>query len=220
MIGARSLLVLGTLASARARELDAQRVEIPGRACALQSSGLPRLETLIDSTAAFEGLAALPQGTWGQVVITLTFSPAGEARQARVLATDLPDSIAAPVVRAVAGAVRDLAESGLAGVRLLVNLGGTAGLKVEPAVYCAPEPEGPGGPLHVDVTSTTPGPARVQMPAQRILVGEDGAVRTVELAASSGQPDLDQAVLDRARRQRFKPGLVDGIPVAIWIRRP
>lgn len=51
----------------------------------------------------------------------------------------------------------------------------------------------------------------------RIHVGEDGAVRLVELVGSSGFERLDQAALRALERWRFEPRRVDGRPVAATI---
>lgn len=49
--------------------------------------------------------------------------------------------------------------------------------------------------------------------ALRALVSVDGAVRSVEVAASSGSPVLDRAAADAVRRWRFTPATRDGVPI-------
>jgi hypothetical protein len=215
-----NLLVAATLAGSGG-ELLGQRIDIPGRHCELQrSSELPALTAVFDSAAGFAALAALPPSWNGQLVISLSFSPTGTAGQARVLATDLPDSLASVVLKTVAAAVRDLAAPGLPGARLLASIG-PPGVRLEPATYCPPEP-GPDGNAvaRVAVTTTGPAPAILRSPRLRLLVREDGAVETVDLEAGSGLAELDREVVERARHQELKPALVDGIPVAVWLRRP
>ena len=40
------------------------------------------------------------------------------------------------------------------------------------------------------------------------------------MESGSGLDELDGEVIERARSQRFKPALLDGIPVSVWVRRP
>src|SRR5689334_11663711 len=102
-------LLVATAFAVSSGDLLGQRIDIPGRHCELQQpSELPALTAVFDSAAGFAALAALPPSWNGQLVISLSFSPTGTAGQARVLATDLPDSAASVVLRAVAAAVRDL----------------------------------------------------------------------------------------------------------------
>ncbi|HEX4836236.1 MAG TPA: energy transducer TonB [bacterium] len=49
--------------------------------------------------------------------------------------------------------------------------------------------------------------------ALRALVSADGAVRSVEVATSSGSPVLDRAAADAVRRWRFTPATRDGVPI-------
>ncbi len=47
----------------------------------------------------------------------------------------------------------------------------------------------------------------------RVVVGEDGAVRGVEVATSSGSVALDSAATDAVAGWRFTPATEDGTPV-------
>lgn len=49
----------------------------------------------------------------------------------------------------------------------------------------------------------------------KVVVGKDGLARNVEVAASSGYPDLDQKAIETVKGWRFKPALdSNGIPVS------
>jgi len=50
----------------------------------------------------------------------------------------------------------------------------------------------------------------------RVLVDRDGAVRTIEIARSSGQQDLDRAARDAVRNARFRPVLENGVAIPAW----
>jgi protein TonB len=53
-----------------------------------------------------------------------------------------------------------------------------------------------------------------------VTIGEDGLVKTVTLAKSSGYDELDTAALKHAQKHwRFKPATEDGKPVVSTVRR-
>lgn len=51
----------------------------------------------------------------------------------------------------------------------------------------------------------------------KVLVDKEGTVRRVELGKSSGYPCLDNAALEVAWQNLFKPGIHNGQPVAVWV---
>ena len=53
-----------------------------------------------------------------------------------------------------------------------------------------------------------------------IYVLENGRVGDVRLDQSSGYKRLDESALREARRWRLKPGMRDGVPVAMWKQLP
>lgn len=53
-----------------------------------------------------------------------------------------------------------------------------------------------------------------------VYVGEDGKVREVRVMTSSGFPRLDQAAIDWARANRWRPATKNGQAVAGWVRVP
>jgi protein TonB len=75
--------------------------------------------------------------------------------------------------------------------------------------------ENPGLTAEVRVESNT---ARVRL---RLVVRETGAVGDVQVAVSSGRPELDTAAVEAARGWRFEPARRDGVAIAstvlIWI---
>ncbi|MBX3724565.1 MAG: energy transducer TonB [Xanthomonadales bacterium] len=54
----------------------------------------------------------------------------------------------------------------------------------------------------------------------RVLVGDDGQVRTIEVLSSSGHRELDQAALLAVRAWRFSAAIEQGRPVAAWVQVP
>lgn len=51
----------------------------------------------------------------------------------------------------------------------------------------------------------------------KALVDKNGKTREVIIAKSSGNAELDEAAHDAAMTARFKPGIRDGKPVAVWV---
>lgn len=60
--------------------------------------------------------------------------------------------------------------------------------------------------------------ARVRL---RLRLRDDGSVERVQIAVSSGRPDLDSAAAEAALSWRFLPARRDGVPIAssvlIWV---
>jgi periplasmic protein TonB len=53
-----------------------------------------------------------------------------------------------------------------------------------------------------------------------VLVLENGRVGEVRIDQSSGHPSLDESAAREARRWKLKPGMRDGVPVAMWKQIP
>jgi TonB family protein len=54
----------------------------------------------------------------------------------------------------------------------------------------------------------------------RLLVTYEGEVAYVDVLRGSGRPGLDRAVVQAARRLRYEPASVQGVPVDIWVEQP
>ena len=54
----------------------------------------------------------------------------------------------------------------------------------------------------------------------RVLVGEDGSVKEIEIDKSSGSRDLDRAAREAVMKWKFKPGMRSGVAYAGWARVP
>jgi len=54
----------------------------------------------------------------------------------------------------------------------------------------------------------------------RVLVGEDGSVKDIEIDKSSGSRDLDRAAREGVMKWKFKPGMRGGVAYAGWARVP
>jgi TonB family protein len=92
------------------------------------------------------------------------------------------------------------------------------------AILCAPQavedlnvsPASGAGRGKTVAPSSTPGvhPHRVRT---KMLVSASGAVTAVTILSSSGYPDVDQALVWSMKARRYRPALLDGRPVAVWI---
>ena len=51
----------------------------------------------------------------------------------------------------------------------------------------------------------------------KALVDREGKVRQAMVAKSSGTASLDEAAVQAAYKNRFKPGIQNGRPVAVWV---
>lgn len=49
------------------------------------------------------------------------------------------------------------------------------------------------------------------------LVDKDGTVRRAQVARTSGVEGLDEAAVDAAYKNKYKPGIQNGRPVAMWV---
>lgn len=54
----------------------------------------------------------------------------------------------------------------------------------------------------------------------RVLVGEDGTVKEIEIDRTSGSRDLDRAAREAVMKWKFKPGMRAGVAYAGWARVP
>ncbi|WP_083918771.1 energy transducer TonB [Rudaea cellulosilytica] len=54
----------------------------------------------------------------------------------------------------------------------------------------------------------------------RVLVGEDGSVKDIEIDKSSGSHELDRAAREGVMKWKFKPGMRGGVAYAGWARVP
>lgn len=54
----------------------------------------------------------------------------------------------------------------------------------------------------------------------RVLVGEDGSVKDIEIDKPSGSHDLDRAAREAVMKWKFRPGMRGGVAYAGWARVP
>ncbi len=91
------------------------------------------------------------------------------------------------------------------------HAGSVAGASHQPYLISSPPPIYPSDARHKGWS----GNVRV-----RVLISEEGSVREVQLAATSGYSSLDAAALEALRHWLFRPAQIDGDAVAAWVVVP
>lgn len=102
---------------------------------------------------------------------------------------------------------------------VLGEAGKPQSLNVEHSVLCGPEMIGSPAPPQVVRRMSPPGspPPRPREVSPRMRIGVNGQVMRVDLGAGTGDRDLDDAMRDAMRRNRFRPALLDGRPIEVWL---
>lgn len=54
----------------------------------------------------------------------------------------------------------------------------------------------------------------------RLLIGEDGSVNEVKLLNSSRDKEWDTRAISEIKKWRFSPAILQGKPIAIWVKQP
>jgi hypothetical protein len=186
-----------------------------------EKKAIPAVDALFDSAKLVAALPAADTAAPNEMVFTVI--PGGRADVRNVDSTNtLSSSVetgaqlaawARPASRSFAPAFK---------VRVLLGAAGNPfSMNIERSVLCGPEMIGPPQPVTLNrVIPAGPGsgpPTRPRSVTPRVRVGVDGLVRRVDLGSGSGDRDFDRAVQDASMRQRYKPAMLDGRPVEVWI---
>lgn len=176
-------------------------------------STLPTVDQLIDSAGLTSALRDV-QG--GEFLLSVVFMGRG-----RPTLLPLDSWVGAPdsLLPLVVASVRATADVDAPSVRLRIRLTTPPRVKVERSELCIPVALDAGGINRVTVTTAGPPPARLKAPVVRMRIGSDGSVLAAEVARSSGLPELDQEILRTAPQLRFRPALLDGRPIEVWLDR-
>lgn len=103
---------------------------------------------------------------------------------------------------------------------VLGEAGKPLSLNVERSTLCGPEMIGSPPPIQMRTTvrpANAPPPPRPRSVSARLRIGVTGQVKRVDLGSGSGDRDLDQAMRDAMMRGRYRPALLDGRPVEVWV---
>ena len=182
-------------------------------------SHLPAVGDVVDTGALRQRLApTFTQG--GPLTATVQFASDGRVRRLAVLGAVTDSQTIARLSAAVASSLRPQPPAPAWTIRLRIPPDGAA-TSVERSEFCPPVPlESPGPQLRRGIAPMTldqieelrrAGPFRI-----RLLVDRTGVVTQTNLVQSSGSSFQDRFALDRARQRRFRPALLDGVPVPAW----
>ena len=182
-------------------------------------SQLPAVGDVVDTGALRQRLApALTQGA--PLTATIEFASDGSVHRLAVLGAVTDSQTIALLSVAVGSSLRPQPPAPAWSVRLRFPPDGAA-TSVERSEFCPPVPLGSPGPqLGRAIAPMTldqieelrrAGPFRI-----RLLVDRTGVVTQANLVQSSGSSFQDRFALDRARQRRFRPALLDGVPVPAW----
>jgi TonB family protein len=121
----------------------------------------------------------------------------------------------------VLATLRPPAQSARFAFQVRVQAGANPAVRLERSVLCGPikaqnfSPP-PGVGLRPFAPSPIPG-ARPEPVRAKVRISAEGAVTAVTILSSSGYPEIDREVVTRSKAQHYRPALLDGRPVAVWI---
>jgi hypothetical protein len=199
----------------RAAQLLSDR-PAPRRGCTLahDPTPLPAVDQLADSAALDQRVSAFAQqypirdgAMFG--LYSIAFDGNGAVERVQSLDYLLPQGRADEFAALVRGALKPQRAGRPWSVRLKVEPGAAPKFRVGRSELCAPE-------MRVRFSVTAPANYPIASPPPmrvRVVVGDDGHVRSFEMLHGSGAPELDQWVESTLLNGSYAPGLVDGVPV-------
>lgn len=184
---------------------------------------LPALDQVLDSTALRRFLGTVTVvGQPREMLLSLGFDTEGALRSPQVLTRDMGTDSAIVIGKQVMLLVKpqEPVEDPWA-VRVRIILAETPRFAVERSEFCPPLPDMLPSVGRVFLGPMAPDEARSLQNARRaqwrVLVSADGLVSRVELRQSSGSRELDDHFIREQETARYKPALIDGVPVSAWI---
>ena len=182
---------------------------------------LPGLDAVTDSAALVTRLAAL-DSIPGEIIVSVWYA---EHPAAYAVDAVLPLSVThEAVLAAVSAALRPAQKDSPAAFRIRTQLRKTPRVVLERSILCSPTTEDGSpvrGPVMIGrVTSTNPLPAPTNArPVElKMRVSSSGEVLEVNLLSGSGIAEVDRSLVETTRNERFRPALLDGRPVEVWLR--
>jgi TonB family protein len=192
---------------------------------------VPEVPAAVDAEAvgAWAQAALSSEGEASEAVPSIVLSiqrgesaEAGDASWVRVMASDLDEDASAALRAEVERSLPPLGEEDPgASYRLRIDLAPEPSFHVAPSVHCAPAVANREQvferlvELPPEVFSGGTGRAVILF-----RVAEDVGTEVYELEESTGNPELDRAILRVARTARFEPGHTDGFTITTYNRIP
>jgi TonB family protein len=198
------LLVLAGLATAPGDSARCRPLSEPKR--------LPEPSLVLDTAALFVRLDSVAAVSPEDVAVSVLWSDKPEA----YLFGERPHppwhNVALELLRA---SLRPAPEHSSMAVQVHLQVAPNRRLRLARAILCEPQAV-EGRRIKAVAPSPIPGyqPKRVRT---RVLVSPSGAVTAVRILTSSGYPDIDQVLIQSIKARHYRPALLDGRPVAVWI---
>jgi hypothetical protein len=176
-------------------------------------SKLPPVDQLVDSAGLVAAIAPYREG---EFVVSLLLNTKG-----RLSLTPLGSWAGAPdsLLNRVDGALRPTGTVDAPSVRLRFRLRDPRAITVERSELCAPVSLDGTESRVVNIETSSPPPPHIRKPTLRMRIGSDGTVLEARIVASTGVPELDQEIARTAPQSHFRPALLDGRPVEVWLER-
>lgn len=199
-----ALATLTLPAALPAQQRDCQETRNPKR--------LPSVSALVDSASLMTELAAIdaPDG----MLFSLAFLEGDSLPLVRPL-YETASTAAEILVRWI----RPQKPSKLWGIRVRVAQGAAPSLRLERAMYCPPVPIPNSRPqtttiiVQPEPTDRPPNPNGRRTIGFEARISEEGLPISVIITKSSGLRDLDDQIAQGWQQTRFRPALLDGLPV-------
>ena len=173
---------------------------------------LPPPGALLDSAKALADFASLV-GAHDQMLFSLRYLENDSLPSVRML-----EGANMQAALILSRSLRPQSPSGLRAVRVRVTGGASPALTIERSTYCppVPEPRADGGYPSAVLVQIQPGdrlPSGRARVALELLVAETGQVLRSKLIESSGMTDFDEQIVREFETRRFRPALLDGLPI-------
>ncbi|HEX9565862.1 MAG TPA: hypothetical protein VF981_17920 [Gemmatimonadaceae bacterium] len=184
----------------------------------------PALDALLDSAALVAGLPAGGPSDPQDLLVSVRLGGTHEAYFVDSLKAHTRGN---EIIQHVLATVRKEARVELSHFRVRILGGNPAALTLERSILCEPElPPGASQRISYSRTVVTRGaagdrpqpPPRLRSVTPRLRIGAAGEVRQVDLGSGTGDLSVDRQMQDSYRRLRYRPALLDGRPIEVWLR--
>lgn len=181
---------------------------------------LPDPSVVLDTAALFVRLDSVGAASPGEVAVSMLWSDQPEGY---LLGEPPHPPWHNIVLELLLASLRPAPKHASMAVQVHLQVTPTRTVRLERAILCHPQAvEGqnfdppPGVGLRPFAPSPIPGyqPQRVRTKA---LIDASGAVTAAAILTSSGYPEIDHIFLQRIKGQHYRPALLDGRPVAVWV---
>jgi hypothetical protein len=178
------------------------------------------LDLVVDSTALVTRLQALDALHPAEVIVSVLLANGGSGH----VVTESPDTATGDqVVQHVVASLRPISKDAPAAFRVHVRFGPTPSIALEPSLLCAPVAVDEKGEIRVPFFevrrvpegSLPPRPLRDVTPSLRI--DPTGRVLEVNLGSGTGSSEVDRGLREMMLGERYRPALLDGRPVEVWL---